>query len=158
MVAVGDDAPDFTVPAVTDGIEPFTLSEHLDDAPIVLAFFPEAFTSVCTEEMCTFDDRLGGFEDIGATVYGVSVDTPFSLSEYREREGLTFGLLSDHDKEIVEAYDVRIDYEKYGYYGLADRAVVVVDDEQTVSYRWVADNPGLLPDYEAVEAAAADAQ
>jgi peroxiredoxin len=157
MVTVGDQAPDFTVPLVTDTMEPFTLAESLDEAPIVLVFFPGAFTSVCTEELGTFDDRLTGFEDIGATVYGVSVDTPFSLREYREQEGLQFGLLSDHDKEIIEAYDLSIDFEDYGYYGLADRAVVVIDANGTVTYRWVAENPSLQPDYEAVETAAADA-
>lgn len=158
MVDVGDRAPDFTVPLVTDDIEPLTLSENLDDAPIVLAFFPGAFTSVCTEELCTFDDRLDRFSDVGATVYGVSVDTPFSLAEYRDQETLDFGLLSDHDKEIVDAYDVAIDFADYGYYGLADRAVVVVDESQTVTYRWVAENPGKQPDYETVEQAAAAAR
>ena len=157
MVAEGDDAPEFTVPLVDGDIAPFALSEHLDEAPLVLAFFPGAFTGVCTTEMGHIQDDLAAFDDVGATVYGVSVDTPFSLEEFREREGLTFGLLSDHDKAVVEAYDLAIDFEDYGYYGLADRAVVVVDGDGVVRYRWVADDPGQLPDLDAVRQAAADA-
>jgi len=156
MVTTGDDAPEFTVPLVDDDIAPFTLSEHLDGGPVVLAFFPGAFTGVCTTEMGHIQDDLAAFEDVGATVYGVSVDTPFSLQEFREQEGLEFGLLSDHEKTVVEAYDLAIDFEDYGYYGLADRAVVVVDTDGVVRYRWVADDPGQLPDLEAVRAAAAD--
>jgi len=157
MVAVGEDAPDFTVPLVDDDIAPFTLSEHLAEAPVVLAFVPGAFTDVGPTEMGHIQDDLAAFDDVGATVYGVSVDTPFSLEEFREQEGLDFGLLSDHDKTVVAAYDLAIDFEDYGYYGLADRAVVVVDGDGVVRYRWVADDPGQLPDLDEVRRAAADA-
>jgi peroxiredoxin len=157
MVSTGDAAPDFTVPLVDDDIAPFTLSEHVGEGPLVLAFFPGAFTGACTTEMGHIQDDLGAFEDVGATVYGVSVDTPFSLQEFREQEDLSFGLLSDHAKDVVEAYDLAIDFEDYGYYGLADRAVVVVDTDGEVSYVWVADDPGQLPDLDAVREAAADA-
>lgn len=159
MIETGSDAPDFTAPlAHGDGeIEPFTLSEHLDEAPIVLAFVPGVFTGTCTEELCTFDENLAAFEDVGATVYGVSVDTPFSLNRWREEEGISFGIVSDHAKEIIDAYDVSIDFEDYGYYGLADRAVFVVDHDGTITYAWVGENPGILPDFDEVEAAAAAA-
>ena len=102
MVDTGDDAPDFTAPLANGDIESFTLSEELDDAPLVLAFFPGAFTSVCTSEMCTFRDELSAFEDIGASVYGISVDSPFTLNEFRDQNDLNFGLLSDIDKEVID--------------------------------------------------------
>jgi peroxiredoxin len=154
MLSEGDTAPDVTAPLADGDITTFTLSDRLDEAPIVLAFFPAAFTGTCTTELCTFEERLDSFAALGATVYGVSVDSPFSLNEFRDQEDLGFGLVSDHDKEIIDDYGVRDDFEDIGYYGLAKRAVFVVDDERTVTWRWVADDPGQEPDYEAVEAAA----
>jgi peroxiredoxin len=156
MVEVGDPAPDFTAPMADGDVSPFSLSNHLQEAPLVLVFFPGAFTRVCTTELCTFEQRMDEFDDIGATVYGVSVDTPFSLNEFRDQEGIEFGMVSDHDKEIIDAYDVRDDFDDIGYYGLAKRAVLVVDGDGTVAWRWVADDPGMEPDYEAVEEAAAE--
>ncbi|MFW5919625.1 MAG: redoxin domain-containing protein [Halanaeroarchaeum sp.] len=157
MVEIGDEAPDFTAPVANGDVEPFTLSENLDDAPIVLAFFPGAFTSVCTDEMCTFRDEMSQFNDVGATVYGVSVDTPFSLNEFRDAYDLQFGLVSDHEKSIIDAYDVEMDFADLGYYGVAKRAVFVIDADGEVTYSWVSDDPGVEPDYDAVETAAAEA-
>lgn len=158
MVTTGDTAPEFTAPLANGDVETFTLSERLEsEAPIVLAFFPGAFTSVCTAEMRTFEERLEAFEDAGATVYGVSVDSPFALGEFRERNGLSFGLISDFEKEVVDAYDVRTSFEELGVHGLAKRAVFVVDADGTVTYAWVSDDPGAEPDYGAVEAAASPA-
>lgn len=159
MVSVGDEAPDFTAPLAHDAAEvsPFTLSENLDDAPIVLAFFPAAFTGTCTTEMCTFEDQLNNFEDIGAKVYGISVDLPFSLNEFRAQEGLSFGLISDSEKELIEAYDVEMDFGDIGVERIAKRAVFVVDANGDVVYEWVSDDAGVEPDYQDVEAAAAAA-
>lgn len=157
MVSVGDDAPEFTAPVANGDVETLSLEEALDDGPVVLAFFPAAFTGTCTSEMATFDDRLSAFENVEATVYGISVDSPFALDAWREQEDLDFGLVSDFEKEIVEAYGVRTDFEDLGVHGLAQRAVFVLDAEGTVTYRWVADHAGQEPDYEAVERAAAAA-
>ena len=157
MVDTGDDAPDFTAPLANGDIESFTLSEELDDAPVVLAFFPGAFTSVCTSEMCTFRDELSAFEDVGATVYGLSVDTPFTLNEFRDQNDLNFGLISDVDKEIIDEYDVSMDFADLGVHGVAKRAVFVVDDDGEIAYEWVSDDPGVEPDYDEVAAAAEDA-
>ncbi|WP_132058476.1 redoxin domain-containing protein [Halorussus amylolyticus] len=157
MVSQGDDAPDFTAPLADGDVSEFTLSENLDDAPVVLAFFPGAFTSVCTEELCTFESELAAFEDVGATVLGVSVDSPFALNEFRDREGLSFGLVSDTNKEIIDDYGVEMDFADLGYYGVAKRAVFVVDDEGQIVYEWVSDDPGVEPDYAEVTAAAVEA-
>ena len=147
----GDDAPDFTAPLVTDDIEEVTLSERLDeDAPVVLAFFPGAFTPPCREEMASFQEDIDRYRDLGATLYGVSVDTPFAQQGFKEQEGFEFGMVSDTNKEIVDDYDVRIDMEDIGYYGLANRAVFVVDADGEVTYKWVADDPETQPDFDAV--------
>jgi peroxiredoxin len=152
MVDPGDPAPDFTVPLATEEFESFALSERLDEAPLVFAFFPAAFSSTCTSEMDAFQERLDRFADAGATVYGLSTDQPFALAEFRERRGLDFGLLSDHERAVVDAYDAATDFEGLGVRGLARRAVVVVDADCRVTYRWDG-APGDEPDYEAVLAA-----
>lgn len=154
MVEVGEEAPTFTAPVVTDEIESFALEERLDEAPLILAFFPAAFTSTCQAEMDAFEDRLSSFEEVGASIYGVSVDSPFALQEWREKRDLSFGLISDFEKEIIEDFGVRTDFSDLGVYGLAQRAVFVVDGEGTVTYRWVAEHAGLEPDYDEVERAA----
>ncbi len=162
MVEVGEQAPDFTVPLAGgeayNDVESFTLSEAIGDGPVVLAFVPAAFTSGCTEELCTFRDGITAFEDIDARVYGVSVDLPFAQNVWSMELGLPFPLLSDWTHEVTEAYDVV--YE--GMYDLVDvsqRSVFVIDDDGVVTYRWVreGDNPDFEELVEAVEAAAADA-
>jgi peroxiredoxin len=156
MVSVGDDAPDFTAPLADGDVGSFTLSEHLEEAPIVLAFFPAAFTGTCTTEMCTFRDQMANFEDVGAAVYGTSIDTPFTLNEFREQNELNFGLLSDTNREVIDAYDISMDFADLGVRNVAKRAVFVVDGSGTVTYTWVSDDPGVEPDYDEV-AEAADA-
>lgn len=159
MVAEGDQAPDFTAPIRTpDGdIAEFTLSDALEDGPVVLAFFPGAFTSVCTGEMRTFRDRLDALTDTGSTLYGVSIDSPFSLGEFAEQNELNFSLIGDTNKDVIDAYDVVMDFDDLGISGVAKRSVFVVDEDGTVTYAWVSDDPGVEPDYDEVEAAATDA-
>ena len=158
MVQEGETAPDFTVPFVTaDDLDEFTLSEETGDGPIVLAFFPGAFTSGCRTEMCDLRDELGEFEELDASVYGVSVDGPFSQQAFIKENDLNFPLLSDFGKEVIEAYDVVLE-SLVGIYGpVSERAVFVIDDDGKVAYRWVGDDPSVLPDLdevrEAVEAA-----
>ena len=154
MVSEGDEAPDFTAPLANGDVDEFTLSEALDDGPVVLAFFPGAFTGVCSHEMNEFQDRLGEFEDLGVTVYGVSVDSPFAQNAFRDELGLEFDLVSDSGKEVIDTYGISMDFAELGVPGVAKRSVFVVDSDGTVSYAWVSDDPGVEPDYDEVEAAA----
>jgi peroxiredoxin len=157
MVDVGDAAPDFTAPMATGEVDSFTLSERLDEAPLILAFFPAAFTGTCATELSTFDDRLAEFEALGASVYGVSIDTPFTLNEFRAQNSISFPLISDVNRELIDLYDASMDFTGLGVYGVAKRSVFVVDGDGTVTYTWQSDDPGVEPDYEAVEEAAAAA-
>lgn len=149
MVETGDRAPDFTVPIACgeayNDVEEFTFSEHLGDGPIVLAFFPAAFTSGCTEELCTFRDSIGAFDALDATVYGISTDLPFAQNVFIQQEGLEFPLLSDFDHEAIEAYDVVLE-DFYDVMRVAERAVFVVDEKGTVTYRWIRE--GENPDFD----------
>ncbi|MFC4437292.1 MULTISPECIES: redoxin domain-containing protein [Natrialbaceae] len=158
MVETGDAAPDFTAPLANGDVDSVTLSEDLEDgAPIVLAFFPGAFTSVCTDEMCTFQDRLSAFDEVDASVYGVSRDSPFTLNEFRDQNDLEFGLISDLNKDLIEDFGVEMDFDDLGVYGVAKRSVFVVDDDGEITYAWVSDDPGVEPEYAEVEDAVADA-
>lgn len=151
MLDVGQRAPDFTAPAVDDGPTTFTLSDALAAGPLVLVFFPGAFTGTCSSELRTFQDRHEGFTDLGVQIVGISVDSPLVLAEFREREGFAFPLVSDFDREVVDAYGVSVEFPDWGV-DLAGRAVIVVDRERRVKWTWMG-APGEEPDYDAVERA-----
>ncbi|WP_436935402.1 redoxin domain-containing protein [Halovenus marina] len=155
MVREGDTAPDFTAPLANGDVDSFTLSDALDDGPVVLAFFPGAFTSVCSHEMNALQDRLDSLTD-SAQVYGVSVDSPFSLDEFRDKLGLEFALISDTNRNIVHEYDLAMDFTELGVHNVAKRSVLVIDEDGTVSYAWVSDDPGVEPSYDELEAAVAN--
>ncbi len=158
MVAEGDTAPEFTAPlARPDGeITEQSFDDILADGPVILAFFPGAFTRVCTSEMEEFRDRHDDIEATGAALYGVSIDTPFALQEFADQLNLTFPLISDTEKEIIDAYGVTTGFNALGVSALANRAVFVIDETGTITYAWIANDPTNEPEYPAVEAAAAD--
>lgn len=108
-------APDFTAPLAhgNDGIGSFTLSNRLDEAPIVLAFFGSVYEYLLPRDE-RVPARLSAFEDAGATIYGVSVDFPFSQNAFREQLDLKYGLISDANREIIEKYGVSMDWDEYG--------------------------------------------
>ncbi len=145
-LSVGDKAPDFTLPS-SDGekIDKVTLNDTLGADNVVLAFFPFAFSSVCSEELCEFRDQLGQFNNMNAKVYGISVDTPFSQTEFSKSQGLNFELLSDFNKDVSAQYGVL--YEQLGNFkGVSKRSVFVVDKQGTVKYSWVSEDPTNKPD------------
>jgi len=158
MVSTGDTAPTFSATYRGSDHESFDLEEHLGDGPVVLAFFPGAFTPPCSNEMVALQDHIGRFEAAGATVFGVSADSAFSLEAFADEHGLEFDLVSDMDGGAIDAYDLTIDIPELGLYGIANRAVYVLGSNGTVTYSWVAEDPTTEPDYdelvEAVEAAA----
>lgn len=116
----------------------------------VLAFFPGAFTEPCTDELCVLRDSMKDFEQLDAEVIGISVDTPFSLKEFKHRNSFNFRLVSDHNKEIIDQYQVRTDFEDIGYYGLAERAVFIIKDGEIV-YEKVMDDPQKIPDVDEIK-------
>lgn len=158
MVSKGDSAPTFTATVGTSDHEPFDLEEYIGNGPVVLAFFPGAFTPPCSNEMVALQDRLDDFQSAGGTLFGVSADSPFSQGAFREEHGIEFDLVSDMAGDAIRAYDLEMDIEDLGLHDIANRAVFVLDDDGTVTYSWVADDPTNEPDYEAlldaVEAAA----
>lgn len=114
----------------------------------VLAFFPGAFTGVCTDEMCKFRDNMSQFNDFDVEVVGVSVDTPFALEEFSKQHDLEFPLVSDTDKTISEKFGVKMEMPGLDY-SVSGRAVFVVEDGEVV-YSEVLENPSNMPDFEAL--------
>src|SRR5262245_60093475 len=146
---VGRPAPDFTL--MNQDRQPVTLSA-LRGHSVVLAFFPAAFSSVCTKELCTFRDQLAALNAANATVLGISVDTFFTLKAFQSDQGLTFPLMSDFNKDVIRLYDV-YNPDMIGLKGIAKRAVFVVDAEGTIRYREVLEDARNEPNYQAALAA-----
>jgi peroxiredoxin len=145
-VDVGSVAPDFSLPS--DEGTPVSLSENRGKA-VVLAFFPAAFSSVCTRELCTFRDSLGRLNDANAVVFGISVDTFFALKAFREQQHLNFHLLSDFNKTVIEQYGV-VNPDMIGMKGIARRAVFVIDANGVVRYSEVLKDARNEPNYDRV--------
>lgn len=151
-VGVGDRAPEVTL--VNPERQPVRLSTLLGQ-PLVLAFFPAAFSSTCTKEMCAFRDGMEGFNQIGARVVGISVDMPYAQKAWADQYHLPFPLLSDYNREAVKAFGVEDpNFAKGVLPGAARRSVFVLDRVGTVIYRWLAEAPGIEPNYTEVEEAA----
>ncbi len=145
-VAVGSKAPDFTL--TNQDRQPVTLSQ-LKGKPVVLAFFPAAFSSVCAKEMCTFRDSMAQLGKANAQVFGISVDTFFTLKAFQEQQKLTFPLLSDFNKQVIRDYGV-FNEDMIGLKGIAKRAVFVIDKDGIVRHQEVLEDARNEPDYEKV--------
>lgn len=149
-VREGDAAPRFSLPMAPG--EVVDVGEHLGREPVVLLFFPLAFSPVCTSELCTFARQSEELEALGARVFAVSVDSPFVTARFREEEGIPFPVLSDFNREVSERYGVLYE-ELLGLHEVARRSVFVVGRDGVVGYRWVTEDPGVEPDYDAVREA-----
>ena len=143
---VGSKAPEFTL--TNQDRQPVTLSEQRGK-PVVLAFFPAAFSSVCQKEMCTFRDSMARLGKADAQVYGISVDTFFTLKAFQDQQKLNFPLLSDFNKQAIRDYGV-FNEDMIGLKGIAKRAVFVIDEDGIVRHREVLEDARNEPDYEKV--------
>ena len=152
-VEVGQAAPDFSL-YDTDR-QKRSLGEF-KGKNVVLAFFPGAFTGVCTTEMCTLRDRIDQYNSMNAQVIGITVDPPFSQKVWMDQNNVTYPFLSDFNREAVNLYDVALpNMGTMEGYVAAKRAVFVVDKEGIVRYKWVSDSPANEPDYDEVQSAVA---
>ena len=146
---VGQKAPDFTL---FDSAKQLTKLSDSKGKNVVLAFYPGAFTGVCTTEMCTFRDRFDSFNSMNAQVLGVSVDGIFAQKAFSDANNLNFPLLSDFNRETVEAYGVALpNFAGMEGYTASERAVFVIDKDGVIRFRWVGENPGVEPDYDEVQ-------
>ncbi len=146
-IQVGNEAPDFSLLDVF-GKDPVTLSGHRGQ-PLVLMFVPLAFSGTCTEELCHIGENWNQWGGLGAGVYAISIDSPFSNQQWRKEMDVPFPILSDFNKEAAKAFGV-LQEDFFGLHGVAKRSVFVVDGDGRIAYTWVSDNPGVLPPFDEV--------
>jgi len=148
----GSKAPDFML--MNQDRQPVTLSTALAKGPVVLAFFPAAFSSVCQQELCTFRDSMADLSAVRAQVIGVSTDTFFTLKAWGDQQHFGFPLLSDYNKEVIRKYGV-VNPDMIGLKEIAKRAVFVIDPAGIVRHQEVLEDARNEPDYGKVRAALA---
>jgi len=155
MVNQGERAPDFTLP--DNDRKPRNLRELLrPNGATLLAFFPGAFTSVCTREMCTLRDNMAELNKINAQVVGISVNDPFTNKAFAQNNNLNFPILSDYNREVIKLYNVF--HENFGGlkgYTVAKRSVFILDHNGVVVFKWVTEDPTKEPNYDELKKAAA---
>ena len=144
----GSKAPDFTL--VADDKQTVSLHDY-EGKNVVLLFFPLAFTSVCTAELCSMRDDIAQYTDLNAEVLAVSVDSPFTLEEFKKQQQLPFPLLSDFNKEVSRAYGSLYEDFVMNLKGVSKRSAFVIDGKGKIRYAEVLDNAGELPDLAAVK-------
>ena len=154
---IGDAAPEFSLVSLTaDGPQVVTLASLIEKSNVLLLFVPMAFTGGCTEEFCTITKTLDAYKALDAEVVGISGDNPFAQDAWAKKEGISLPLLSDYEHKVAEAYGIA--YESFipeanlimG--GVAKRSAFVVDQSGKIQYAEVLDNPGDMPDFDAIQA------
>ncbi len=145
----GDNAPDFTL--YDSAKNKISLSDYAGKKNVLLLFFPMAFTSVCTEELCTVRDDIANYENDQAQVLGISVDSVFTLAKYKEEQALNYPLLSDYNKEISALYGTIYDvFTDMGMKGVSKRSAFIINKQGVTQYVEVLENAGKVPDFEAI--------
>jgi glutaredoxin-dependent peroxiredoxin len=157
-IPVGSKAPDFTLKSKQpSGIVDVKLSDNFGKQNTVLLFFPLAFTSVCTQEMCDVSGGLSAYKDLGAAVIGVSVDSPFAQEAWAQKERIGITLASDLNKEVIKKYDVEFPMLA-GVGDTAARAAFVIDKSGVIRYSEQTPTPKDLPNFKAIQDALAKLQ
>ena len=161
MLSKGSKAPDFSLSCKhADGIKLVTLSEYAGKSNVVLLFVPMAFTSVCTEELCSVSQGLADYAGLNAVVLGISGDNPFAQEAWAQKEKITIPLLSDYDHKVAAAYSVAYDsflpQHNLPMGGVPMRSAFVIDKNGTIQHAESSADPGKLPDFAAIKAKLAE--
>jgi len=144
---IGQKAPDFKL--VDSDKNTVNLSDYKGKS-VVLLFFPLAFTSVCTQELCTVRDTLQDYQGLNAEVLGISVDSLFTLAKFKEEQNFNFPLLSDFNKEVSQAYGSLYEEFVHGMKGVSKRSAFVVDADGNIQYAEVLESAGDIPNFAAI--------
>ena len=149
-LAIGTTAPDFSLKAWKDGsIQEVSLSQNRGVKATVLLFIPGAFTTPCTEEMCSLGTGLRGMAEFGVDVWSVSCDTVFSLGAWAKKEEIAIPLLADYEKSVIALYDV-VNPDLAGMGRSSARAAYVVDKDGVIRYSEQTSALGVQPDFDAI--------
>ena len=146
----GDLAPTFTL--YDSEKKPVSLADYRGIKNVLILFYPLAFTSVCTQELCAIRDDMDKYNSNDTTVLGISVDSVYVLARYKQEQGYNFPLLSDFNKVVSKMYAVV--HESFGamdMWGVSKRSAFIVDKSGILQYGEVLENPGLLPDFKAID-------
>ena len=146
----GDRAPTFSL--YNTEKSPVALSDFAGKKNVLLLFFPLAFTSVCTKELCSVRDGINKYNNDNTAVLGISVDSTYSLAKYKEEQLYNFPLLSDFNKEVSRLYEtLHASFGNMGMQGVSKRSAFIIDKEGILNYVEVLENPGELPDFDAID-------
>lgn len=152
-VEVGSKAPNFTLKTKTaDGMKEVTLSDNFGKKQTVLLFVPLAFTPVCTKELCTATEDYDDYSKLDATVYGISVDSPFTLDAWAKASKMSITLLSDWHRKASEEYGI-LTGNHTGIDRVSMRSAFVINKDGEIAYKWVANELGEFPDFRAIKQA-----
>ncbi|MAB83752.1 MAG: peroxiredoxin [Phycisphaerae bacterium] len=149
-IRTGDSVQGFSLPARPG--EMIDLAECIGTEKVVLLFFPLSFSPVCTDEFCAIRDDWSAYADLGAKVFGISIDSPFVTAKFAEELGLPFPLLSDMNRDVCRMFDV-LHEDLFGMRDVAKRSVFVIDKGGSVVYDSVSDDPKVQVDFEAIRSA-----
>lgn len=147
-IQIGQLAPNFTL-YDTDKKE--VSLKDFEGKNLLILFFPQAFTGVCTTELCTIRDNLAVYNNLQSEVIAISVDSVFTLNRFKEDQKLNFSLLSDFNKEVSKSYGAIYDEFVLGMKGVSKRAAFVVDTKGVIQYAEVLESAGDLPDFESIK-------
>lgn len=147
-IEIGSKAPEFSL--FDSEKKKINLSDFRGQN-VVLLFFPQAFTGVCTKQLCSVRDNIGHYDHVNARVLGISVDSVFTLAKFKEEQGYNFPLLSDFNKETSTKYGSIYDSWILDMNGVSKRSAFVIDKEGVVRYAEVLDNAGEIPSFEAIQ-------
>jgi glutaredoxin-dependent peroxiredoxin len=148
QIKVEQFAPDFSL--YDSDKKLFKLSEQRGNN-VLLLFFPFAFSSVCTAELCSLRDNLKIYEGLDVKPFGISVDSLYSLKKFKEDQHLNFPLLSDFNKEASISYGCLYENFSYGMKGVSKRSAFIINKEGIVQYAEVLENAGEQPDFKAIQ-------
>ena len=154
-VEVGSTAPDFSL--YNTDKNKVSLSDHAGKN-VLLLFFPLAFTSTCTAELCSVRDNISLYNDSNAAVIGISIDSLYTLSKYKEEQKLNFPLLSDFNKEVSATYDSLYPVFGFDMKGVTKRSAFLIDRKGVVRYSEILENASEIPDFEAINSILATLQ
>jgi peroxiredoxin len=154
---VGSKAPDFELSTKNaEGIKLVKLGDNFGKKNTLLLFFPMAFTSVCTAELCSVSAGFASYDGLNTAVYGISGDSPFSLETWAKEAKISIPLLSDYDHSIAKAYEVAypsfLPSANLPLAGVAKRSAFVIDLNGVIQYSESSDDPKVLPNFDAIEA------
>ncbi|MDZ7719190.1 MAG: redoxin domain-containing protein [Balneolaceae bacterium] len=145
---VGETVEDFVLKD-TSGND-LRLYDQISDGKVLILFFPLAFSSVCTDEMCHYRDNMKLYNSLNANILGISVDSFFTLKEFKRSNNLPFPLVSDFNKKVSRQFGV-LNEDYFGMNGVAKRAAFVINSEGVVEYSEIVENSDLLPDFKAIQ-------